>query len=546
MNPLDNPLYYLNNFHTLLDWIEARYPDLLADDETAFMQKFRQTPEPAQGLLVRMVMRKGTLFRASRLHYAEIGDLREAVPVLIRQGWVDDRPDLDLDTLFSQLTLPEIRQCFGEYLTQPQARKPALLEQLQPLLPEPRTFREWWPENDDHLYALTCMPVCERFRLMFFGNLHQDWSEFVLADLGIYRYETVEFSLASRAFQKREDVDLYLHLHHCREAFESGQPLPEVLAAIPPVIEHNGWLNARRSKLLFYLGQQCERAGELEWARSIYEETVYPEVRARRIRVLERLGRIDEALALASQAASAPETEQELQQVERMLPRLKRCAGLKTRRRRLAEPAKRIELNLPPALSVHGVELAVAHHLKASQAPVHYVENTLINSLFGLLCWDAVFTPLPGAFFHPFQSGPADLLRPDFHRLRAGQFDHCLQLLDSDDYKTRIRAQFHAKAGLQSPFVHWGVLTEELLEQALTCIPAAHLRACFQRLLANIRANRAGLPDLIQFWPEEKRYRMVEVKGPGDRLQDNQRRWLDFCGEQQIPVAVCYVQWQET
>ena len=30
------------------------------------------------------------------------------------------------------------------------------------------------------------------------------------------------------------------------------------------------------------------------------------------------------------------------------------------------------------------------------QAPVHYVENTLINGLFGLLCWPAIFAPLPG------------------------------------------------------------------------------------------------------------------------------------------------------
>jgi hypothetical protein len=34
---------------------------------------------------------------------------------------------------------------------------------------------------------------------------------------------------------------------------------------------------------------------------------------------------------------------------------------------------------------------------------------------------------------------------------------------------------------------------------------------------------------------------MVEVKGPGDRLQDNQRRFLEFCIEHDMPVAVCRV-----
>jgi hypothetical protein len=53
--------------------------------------------------------------------------------------------------------------------------------------------------------------------------------------------------------------------------------------------------------------------------------------------------------------------------------------------------------------------------------------------------------------------------------------------------------------------------------------------------------NRTGFPDLIQFWPEERRYRMIEVKGPGDRLQDNQRRLLEFCCVHGMPVSVCHV-----
>ncbi len=33
------------------------------------------------------------------------------------------------------------------------------------------------------------------------------------------------------------------------------------------------------------------------------------------------------------------------------------------------------------------------------------------------------------------------------------------------------------------------------------------------------------------------------MKGPGDRLQDNQRRLLEFCVSHQMPVSVCYVRW---
>jgi len=80
---------------------------------------------------------------------------------------------------------------------------------------------------------------------------------------------------------------------------------------------------------------------------------------------------------------------------------------------------------------------------------------------------------------------------------------------------------------------------------ALACLPAAHLAHYFTRMLQDIPVNRSGLPDLIQFYPAESRYRLLEVKGPGDRLQDNQLRWLDYCAAHALPVTVCYVQWAD-
>lgn len=77
----------------------------------------------------------------------------------------------------------------------------------------------------------------------------------------------------------------------------------------------------------------------------------------------------------------------------------------------------------------------------AKAPPVFYVENALINSLFGLLCWPAVFMALPGAFFHPFQSGPADLGTPDFTLRRAAAFDACLARLDDGSYRALDAAQ---------------------------------------------------------------------------------------------------------
>lgn len=559
MQTLEDPFYYLANFEHVLEWLRARYPDLLSSDELAFIDEFLQVPRSSRALLVRMVMRKGTRFRVGKLNYPEIGPASKAVKPLVEKGWVAADPVLELAQLFSLFTKPELVKAFAGIVDRPNAAKSELFQQVGEQDAGPYRLSQWWPDAGDTVFELTIMEMSERFRLMFFGNLRQTWSEFVLADLGLYRFETVEFSPASRAFQCRGEVDEYLHLYQCREQLEAfrGQAenepdaLEQVLERIPTEASENAWLEARRARLLYQAAYHCERCGELERALELYGLCSHAEARVRRIRVLERLGDLEAALSLAREARLSPCDAAESQHIARILPRLHRKLGLPGLPRHVQAPVERVDLVLPrpvtpmDAATSVGVELAVLEYLNQSESPVWYVENTLINALFGLLCWDIIFAPVPGAFFHRFHSGPADLLRPDFVPRRAGRFEQQLALLDTGAYKNAIREKYAAKFGLQSPFVHWHGLTETLLEQALACLPAAHLRAWFERLLEDIKANRAGMPDLIRFWPAERRYQMIEVKGPGDRLQDNQLRWLAFCAEHDMPVQVCYVQWEE-
>ena len=191
------------------------------------------------------------------------------------------------------------------------------------------------------------------------------------------------------------------------------------------------------------------------------------------------------------------------------------------------------------------VELGTAEALGTPTAPIAYVENCLINSLFGLLFWDALYAPVPGAFFHPFQSHPADLYRSAFKEKRSEQLAAAWAMLDNGSYAEQIFERFEQKRGITNAFIHWSVITPELLALALKLIPAEHLRLIFERLLSDIRTHRSGFPDLIQFDIEAQRYKLIEVKGPGDRLQDNQKLWLDYFVEHQIPCSVCWVTWSD-
>jgi hypothetical protein len=541
---LENEFYYLDNFQRVLDWIAQRYGDLLIDEELAFIASFPSLPRPARALFVRMVMRKGTLFRASKLNYAEIGCPVAAARALLPTGWIETDPVITLDELFELASKPELVSVFRLTTHQKAARKAEQLASLRADFADSRRFSDWYRDCPDTALRILVKPLCDRLRLIFFGNLRQDWTEFVLSDMGVYRFEKVEFSPASRGFRNRRDIDHYVQLHACRERFDAGEHPDAILPALPAQATDNDWLDSRRDKLMFRIGQQYERLKDYARAYGVYAKCGFPGARARAIRVLEKNAQYAEANALLQQAQAAPESDAERQHLLRIAPRLARKLGhVRTVARRHA-PAERIDLCLPQPAEPWWVEGVVRDHLACDEAPVFYVENALANALFGLLCWRAIFCAIPGAFFHPFHRAPADLHSPDFHQRRAAEFDACLAELDDGRYLDTIRRHFKEKAGVQSPFLIWDWLDEALIELALACIPPAHLKKWCERILHDVKANRSGFPDLIQFWPGERRYRMIEVKGPGDRLQDNQLRWIDYCAEHGMPVAVCYLQWE--
>ena len=73
-------------------------------------------PEPAQALWVRMVMRKGELFRDDRLDYAEIGTLDPAVAPLMALGWLECDPVLPVSEVLGMLTKAEVGRHLGACL----------------------------------------------------------------------------------------------------------------------------------------------------------------------------------------------------------------------------------------------------------------------------------------------------------------------------------------------------------------------------------------------------------------------------------------------
>lgn len=361
---LNNPLYYLENFETVVRWVRQHHSDLLTDEETGHIDNLLALSRPARALLARMVMRTGELFRVERLDYPELGQpVATAAESLAHADWIDETPDISLEDLFRLFTLAELRPALADRISAAglpaRAAKGLLKDTLIPLHPDPAPVEHWLPLLPTRVIRLNNMALFDRLRLMFFGNLRQSWSDFVLVELGHQRYEQVPLSIDSRAFNERSHVDRYLVMHHCRERLDQGE-LPETVWQHVPAASDNTWLESRRGRLLFELGKLAERGGDRELALTAYEQSGHREARLRRLRLLERLKQYREAWELASAAGDEPRFGAEERGLERILSRLAKKLGetAPPPPRRPALRAFTLELENPEG---HSVEIGRAH-----------------------------------------------------------------------------------------------------------------------------------------------------------------------------------------
>ncbi|VUD68775.1 Fanconi-associated nuclease 1 [Thalassocella blandensis] len=577
------PDYYLRNFVFLLDWVESRYANLMQPDEKQFLQDFKCLSHDSQCLLVRLAGRKGVLFRQDKLEYPEIGSLANAVEQLYERHMVQLDPELSFAECVSVLTKPELVRVFGEQLKGKKSLKRAEIIALLAICYEDN--RRWSSWTEDELGALISIRVqacIDLVILLFFGNSHQDLTEFVLQDLGLFTYENFHIDPEHQIFSSREELEEYQLLqqltelaHECEqnkcddpgEAEENVERTRHIISKIP--LHSDSPRNQNKiERLRNRIAYRLEQAGSLDEALALYKLNSLTPSRERQIRILEKTGDFCAAWALLGEVEKSPYTEHEAQVVERIKPRLIKkltaasqnlaTTSLQLHNQMAAQKTRLLperKLGLQRELNTFGVEEACRvfyegaggdNHGSATaelNTPCFFLENQLFNALFGLWLWPELFKSVDGAFANPFQMAPLDLYQQDFVVRRPG-IQKLWRLLDDETYKSHILAVWQSKFGIANHFVHWEHIDESLLTLSLSLIPAVHLRLIFQRLLFDIKANKSGFPDLIQFDLQRERYQLIEVKGPNDRLQDNQIRWINFFLQHEIPVEVCYVTWE--
>lgn len=552
------PFYYLDNFLTVLKSVHLFYDDLLSPQELGFYQRVLSLPRESQALFVRLLGRRGNYFRLSKIYYAEIPHLKRALQELVAVELIEPTIDSVLDPL-SNCTPSCLFPLFSKaewlfFLKQPElksVRKDELLPYVEERACSEGFLQALLSDFGESIVQLKTELTFTAFKLLYFGNGRQDLTDFVLRDLGIFQYENYRLDKNTRLFSERAQIEAMLHYYQLRDALAdigdfSAEQLIAFYEDLPPLRDvppeasfADRAINRRMQGLRFSIARQLERLDSLEFALKIYAECSASPGRERRARILVKLQKPKQAYALCENILQeGSETEKIFARQFSM--RLAKTLNLERSKPVLFSP--RSERVCLPQSGKLTVEQSVVEFISKS-GQCYFVENQLFLGVFGLVFWPVIFASVPGAFTHEFQSAPHDLYNEDFLSSRQAQFQNAWQTLSNWlEYPQAFFNFLKTKQGIINPFVHWGFMHSDLLRLALGNIPYKHWQWVFERIWQDLRENRNGFPDLVYF-PAEGGYELIEVKGPGDRLQANQKRWLEFFQTLQIPYRVVYVDW---
>jgi VRR-NUC domain-containing protein/Fanconi-associated nuclease 1-like protein/Fanconi anemia protein nuclease-like protein len=543
------PFYYRDNYLRLCDTVEAQYGDILSAAESAFLQTFRRLDFKAQCLYVRLISRTGPWFRESKLAYDELGPIPPILDTLLANEMVEEADELSVQELGKLFTRSELLQVFRPEGQAPPRGKPALLDAIEALqLDAGDTLAALATLDDQRIVAPCGAELTEHLQLLFFGNRWQSLTDFVLQDLGLTRYYPYPLDKAHRLFCSREALDEYVVCANLSDAHytlvDAGEyeQLPELAAALANMNIQYGSSEKRWHRLCNNVARDLERIDECELALQLYCRSQRHPARERRARILETTGDWAGARDLCDEILQQPWCEAEKEAAERILPRVNRkLSGARQSRRRDTFASSTLTI----ARGSGSVEELTAAHLLQQWQSVHYVENALMNTLFGLAFWEQIFEPVPGVFHNPFQSAPTDMYDRAFRIKREPSLAARMQQLREEDLATTLVAAYQRYQHYECRWTHWRYIPLELVADCARVIPAEHLLAIWERILFDPAENRRGFPDLIALGAGAGEYCLIEVKGPGDALQDSQKRWLRYFQAHDIPAEVAWVQWYE-
>ncbi|KAL7081099.1 hypothetical protein ACP275_14G018200 [Erythranthe tilingii] len=173
-----------------------------------------------------------------------------------------------------------------------------------------------------------------------------------------------------------------------------------------------------------------------------------------------------------------------------------------------------------------------------------HTESGIWLTIFGILMWDVLFADVPNVFRTKFQTAPLDLETDSFYEARKSLIEALLDKIVNGMAEEILITGWESHVGTACRGVNWEKHSLADLRAAVKCIGGSCLASICRHLAQDYRSWSSGMPDLL-VWRLHDCYsgeaKLVEVKGPRDRLSEQQRAWLLFLMDCGFNVEVCKV-----
>ncbi|RXH90471.1 hypothetical protein DVH24_035235 [Malus domestica] len=591
---------YQENFCVFIHEVLRNNSHLLIDDEKNFMELFTSLADDSQRLFVRLYMRKGPWFRLSSISYPEVTEPEQAVKELSATGYTscfgitNELCDDEIKEILHLLTVSELREMLC-----------MLKQALDYNCSEVDIVTSSFELNGTLLpnMVLDRTGVCVRIsskaealiwraERLFFLNGEQDLSAFLLVDLGIVKYPTYKCTVSQQIFSGRDGLLAY------EEAIEVAQIIDQALDG-----SNNGivlkCINIADARMSSEVTQFLTSESMAPFLSCFSAPHVYSKVVLLGISFLEREHRYSDAIYLLKRLLKCFTCDGrrgywtlrlsiDLEQMgylneslsvaeNGLLDQWVRAGSrvaLQRRVLRLGKPPRRwktpsfaesvkrkiVEVHVQgrPLNSVIGMksrfygedgeqcgveQLALQHYAGEGWQGVHS-ESGIWLTIFGLLMWDIIFSDIPNVFRTRFQIAPLDLQTDSFYLVRKSHMESHLQKIHDGMAEEILITSWELHEGTSCRGVNWDRHSLSELRAAVTCIGGPCLASFCRHLAQDYRSWSSGMPDLL-LWRFHGKYKgeakLVEVKGPRDRLSEQQRAWLLLFMDCGFNAEVCKV-----
>ncbi|PLW16859.1 hypothetical protein PCANC_09423 [Puccinia coronata f. sp. avenae] len=200
-------------------------------------------------------------------------------------------------------------------------------------------------------------------------------------------------------------------------------------------------------------------------------------------------------------------------------------------------------------------EIALQHYLTENpQWRGFHSETGILKMIFSLVFWDVIFAPVPGAFETAFQTAPLDMATDAFRIVRGPLIEERIRMIEDEgsaEIAARLRETYTREWARKTWAVgigqhSWERYTLQDLEEIVLCFSVPAFVLISRVFFEDWSVWTAGAPDLCLWNLTRRLCKFVEVKGPGDKLSEQQKNWFSLLLKAEgIQVEICSVKEEE-